>query len=223
MVVDPDATEPDLDRLRSANEEALWLLARGYPTAAVAAFVGEHRALSASDRRLLECSARASAHGRHHIARELDPEDLARRPLRIDASSVVATVAAGLSGALLLQTEAGLLCDPAWQRSEPLDAEALQAALNRCARTLARLKPAACRWLVEDAWPARDAFLMALANQPSKPRQQAEEVPLVVEALAGAAFVVSADPTVLDRCGTWFNLVGAVLDEQGDCRTLSLA
>ncbi|MBW2456017.1 MAG: DUF434 domain-containing protein, partial [Deltaproteobacteria bacterium] len=98
-----------LQTLRLAAEEVSWLLSRGYPPQAVGAFVSQQRALGGDLQLLLAINARLGLQVKHHIARELDPEDVSRRPLRIDVASLAAVVAAGLRGSLLLENGAGVL------------------------------------------------------------------------------------------------------------------
>jgi hypothetical protein len=171
-------TDDDLARLRLAAEDAAWLIERG------------------------------SAQVKHHIARELDPEDVARRPLRIDAASVIATVEAALDGAPLLETPAGVLIDPGWRRSEHQPGANLQAALTRVLSAVASLRPKAVHWVVDER---AEQLLAALASHKKVGRAKAEVVQVadVVTSLRGAAFVASSDPAVLDEVGTWVN--GAAL------------
>ena len=110
-------THDNLARLRLAVEDASWLVKRGYPRAEATGFVAIHRQLSDQEQALLEKAAQGNALVKHHIARELDPEDVSRRPLRIDTASVLATVEAGIAGKLLIETEAGVLVDPDFERS----------------------------------------------------------------------------------------------------------
>src|SRR5688500_3349931 len=124
-----------LERLQRAAEEAAYLVTRGYPADAVATFVGRHRALAEAEQALLASSARLHARVKHHIARELDPEDVEKRPLRIDASSTLATIDAALRHAPLLESAAGVLCDPSFRRDADA-AQDLDRALQRAGDTL---------------------------------------------------------------------------------------
>ena len=64
-----------MPRLKLAAEEVAWLTGQGYP---------------------LECRRRA--------AREVEAEDIAKRPLAIDAIDVVAALEATLAGRFVVQT-----------------------------------------------------------------------------------------------------------------------
>ena len=207
----------DFERLKAAAEDAAWLCARGYAAAAVAEFVAAERGLGDRERRVLACAARADAHHRHHIARELDPEDIERRPIRLDVRSVVATVVAALraakGGVLLIESAAGLVCDP-----EPAAATSEQTgdASRRIAAAVAGLAPSAVRLV----YAAGDEEICApiaaaLAASKRKLKVEREVVANVADRLRGAAGVASADPAVLDECGTWINLAGMIAREIG--------
>jgi hypothetical protein len=197
-------TEVDAQRLQQAAEEAGWLVARGYPAGATSRFVAEHRALSEDDRRLLASHAALHANVRHHIARELDAEDIAKRALRVDAASALATVARGLAGETLLESDAGVLVSPGWERgSFPEGADRALAAIGAA---LDPLRPAEARFVCARTHAAdAERLLAGLGKRRWKAIVQPEDD--VVAALANAPFVVSADPAVLDGCATWINVV----------------
>ncbi len=214
------ALRPDDDALatiRSAAEDVAWLLGRDYPPDAVSAFVSEHRQLGPAERHLLSANARMVARVRHHIAREMDPEDVVRRPLRVDAPNVLAVVAAAPQGKLLLESPAGVLTDPDWSRAERLpEGEALSEAARRCCAALKPLRPKTVQVLLEAKDPDTDravAAFEAAAKTTKLKGVTVERVPSVPDALAGGGFVVSSDAAVLDRCATWMNLVPLVLAE----------
>jgi hypothetical protein len=207
----------DLERLKGAAEEAAWLCARGYDAGAVASFVGQQRMLGDRERRLLDASARLDAHHRHHIARELDPEDVERRPLRLEIASVVSTVAAAIrrqagKDALLLESAAGLVCDP-----EPadIDADLEREALSRIAKAIVSLRPSAVRIVCSEGRSNLCDATERAVTAARKLKIERDLVANVAARLKGTANVVSADPAALDECGTWFNLAGMIVREMG--------
>jgi len=200
----------DLERLKQAAEESAWLVRRGYLTDAVAEFVASQRELDAEHRAVLRASTRLDAHYPHHIARELDPEDVAKRPLRVDAASVLSTVAAALRGGVLLQSPAGVVCDPGFTR--PGSPTELDAAVDRICGALRAARPSLARWFVDDSAPWADALAASIGRRRGKLGMELERVPDGSAALAGASFVVSSDPAVLDQCVSWFNLVTRALE-----------
>jgi hypothetical protein len=209
----PGMSELDAQRLQQAAEEAGWLVARGYPAAPTSRFVAEHRALSERDQRLLEGHARMSADVRHHIARELDAEDVERRVVRVDAASVLGTVAAASAGATLLESDAGVIVSPDWNRADwqrQSWPEAAEGALGAIAAVLDRLRPSEVRFVVaRDRAGELERLVAGLGKRRWKSRVQPEDDVLV--ALANAPFVASGDPGVLDACASWVNILALAL------------
>jgi hypothetical protein len=212
-----------LERLRQAAEEASYLVARGYPADAVAAFVGKHRSLGQAEQALLDWSARLDAQVKHHIARELDPEDVERRPLKIDASSTLATIDAALRKAPLLESAAGVLCDPSFRRDAG-DAHEIDRAVARAGDTLKGLRPATTVWLLDEAAPITPTIEAAIgrAQKGWRFKVEVKRVTSCAGALARAGFVVSSDPTILDGCGTWFNLPARAVEQLDGVRRIRL-
>jgi hypothetical protein len=199
----------DLEKLRQAADDAGWLVARGYSSGAVADFVAQHRELDADERRLLACAARLRGEYAKHIARELELEDIAKRPVRVDASSVLGVVDAALSERVLCESPAGVLADPSWQRDSTKLAD-FDAAFERIESVLRTLRPSVVRWTIDK----RTAFADRLAERVRKAAKPKSEVALVddvTRALDGAAFVASTDPSVLDHAASWVNLVAQAI------------
>jgi hypothetical protein len=201
----------DLATLQRAAEEAAWLVERGYPAGAVTAFVAKHRQLGGDDERLLACSARASAHYKHHIARELEPEDVVRRLLRVDTPSMLACAVAAKSGGLLLESPAGVMCDPGFERDGYRAPDDPGAAFEALATALASARPKQVIWFVDPSWDDGERIASEIGTRaPRGAAWSVERAP--TERLWGAANLVSADPSLLDRCATWFNLTSRLLE-----------
>jgi hypothetical protein len=211
-------SEGEAERLRTAAEEVAWLCGRGYVPAAAASFVAEQRLLTVRERSILDASARADAHHRHHIARELDAEDVAKKPLRVDVSSLVDTVAAAIAASegaaiLLFESTAGIVFAPGLASSTVTPHVA--GAVERIARAVIGLRPSAVRIVYENTNAGRaDALARALKKRPSL-SLTSDEVSSVPARLNEAVFVASAAPEVLDRCGTWINLAAPLVRELG--------
>ncbi len=199
----------DVALLRQAVEDASWLLERGYPMEAAAEFVATHRALTPPQRALLACNARLNASCRHHIAREMDAEDVRKHAIVIDVSSALGTVGSALAEQPLLESSAGVLLDSTWRRDAPLGV--LEPALTRIADVLDELRPASVQFVMAAA--QRSAVENALGGLGKRKwKVQPQAVDNVVSSLRGGAFVVSSDPDVLDACRTWVNVVGLAID-----------
>jgi hypothetical protein len=203
----------DLEQLRQAADDAGWLVARGYPASAVAAFIAEHRKLDADERTMLACASRLRAEYAKHIARELEPEDVRQRPLRIDTASVLSAVDAALCGRPLLVSPAGVIADPNWRRFDHRLADPL-AALESVQRALRALRPSVVRWYVDESAPWADAVVKALGKTP-KPNTEVSRVRDAAAALYRSAFVASSDAEILDHAAGWLNLVARAVSEPG--------
>jgi hypothetical protein len=207
--------EDGMDPLRRAAEEVAWLLGRAYPAGAVSTFVASHHRLTEQQRTILATNARLGAQARHHIARELDPEDVSRRPLHVDISQLVGLVATALAGETLIKSEAGLLASTAAEPAGWTGSAEQVDALARCCRALASLRPKTLRLCVDGRRPAA-SDLAAAVNAASKTHKLKKAAVEIVDdpavALAGVAIVASSDPVILDRCATWVNVAQMALE-----------
>jgi hypothetical protein len=197
----------DLPALKQAAEEVGFLLSRGYPADAVATFVAEHRKLGREERRFLDENSRLRARYTHHIARELEREDVARRPLKVDAASVAYTLAAALSGKLVVISPAGVLGAPGFSRQKPIDIG--EQVLDRLAQALNGLRVSKVRWYVSHGDQA--AWAESLQQRLKKLPISVQGPGAVVDELRGASQIASDDPVLLDDCQSWFNLSAAAL------------
>src|SRR5690349_9328475 len=113
-------------------------MGRDYPPNTVLSLVGDHHALEPSQRLAIERGVCSDAQYRRHVVRELEVDDVTRRPLVIDAIDVVRTVATAVAGGPLVQCVDGVmrdLEDATSAISEP------DAALERIGKALAVLSP----------------------------------------------------------------------------------
>jgi len=199
--------------LQLAAEDLSWLVDRGYDAEHASAFVAERRKLTTRDRLLLATSGRAQAHYKHHIARELEPDDVARRPLRIDAASAIATIVAASTGDVLLESLAGLHVLPGWQRPALGDSDAVTDAVARLGAALEQVRPSAVTWFLDRGAVDAEAIAPQLeaAYRPKKAKVTVELVDDAVSALTKSSAVASNDVAVLDTCISWLNLSALAL------------
>lgn len=205
-------TDDQLTTIRAAAEDAAWLCDRGYPASEVAAFISTHRVLDERAKALVSTSARADAHRRHHIARELDAEDVERRTVRVDVGSLVRRFAALFAASrdasvVVLESAAGLVLTVP---DTPDTSAALRdEAVRELAKMLVLLSPASLRLVFEEGDAALAATLRLHLERGRRITVVEDLVRSVTARLEGATFVVSANPTVLDGAGTWLNLTAA--------------
>ncbi|MCA9599112.1 MAG: DUF434 domain-containing protein [Myxococcales bacterium] len=199
-------------KLRRAIEDAGYLLSRGYPSRAVSELVADHLELSADERQALVALAAVRAKTTHHIARELEWEDIAKRPLRVDAESALGTVSAALTGAPLLSSPAGVVIDPNWRRGSALDERAFQLVAD----AVEAARPSVARFMIDASHPQADTLGGWVASRSSKKRpMELKKLGSVVERLHGAAQLVSSDPVLLDACVSWVNVIARAVRAAG--------
>jgi hypothetical protein len=203
----------ELGKLRRGAEEASFLLDRGYSPDAVFEIVGGRHQLEARQRLALRRGVCTSAQYKRHVARELDPEDVARRPLVIDGFNLLITLEVALSGGLLVRAIDGTIRDIAGLSGGYHAVEETDAALDRVGAELTRLRPSRTRWLL-DAPVSNSGRLRARILERSAGWAAPATVELVPSAdpfLKRTGRVVTTDSAILDACESWFNLGARVI------------
>lgn len=203
-----------IERLKLAAEEMAWLTGRDYDPATVNELVGAHHSLESRQKLALRRGTCSEPQYRRRAAREVDLEDVARRPLAVDALSVVALAEAALSGGLLLQTIDGTVrdlsaLDSGWVAS-PTTARAIELVFDG----LKDARPSLVKLYLEEGVPGVDALreLCAAACKARKLKVEIVAQAKIRVALRKEACAVSSDPEVLDRCASWFNLTARVIE-----------
>lgn len=200
-------------RLRLAAEEVAWLTGRGYALDAVSALVAAHHHLSDAEQTALSRGTCSEPQYRRRAARELEPEDVARRPLAVDALDVLPTIEAAIAGKPILQTLDGTVrafdADRASYQPGVHADEAIDALLS-----VARgLRPQVLRFVIDDAALGASELETRIAARAKVAKAKAEivRVPSAAEALRRERQVASGDAAVLDACAGWVNLGGLVV------------
>ncbi len=203
-----------IERLRLAAEEVAWLTGRGYTTDEVGPLVARHHGLTDAQRAALACGTCSEPQYRRRAARELEPEDVARRPLAIDAVDALAAIEAALAGHPVLQTLDGTVraLDPLAPGDEAID---------RLLAAAKELRPSVIRFYVaERSAPLRDRI--AARAKEKKAKAEAVLAPDVAKALRKEPQVVSGDAAVLDACAAWLNLVARIVETIPHARVVRL-
>lgn len=203
-----DAT---IAKLRLAAEEVAWLTGRGYPIDRVGDFVANQHHLGDAERAALASGTCSEPQYRRRAARELEAEDVARRPLSVDTADVLSAIEAALAGRSVLQTLDGTV--RAFGAASYAPGAATDDALARIFAAAKDLRPSMLRFLVSSSSSSSDleARITARAKD-AKAKVEIVAVPDVRAAMKKEKQVVSGDAVVLDAAGAWFNLVGRVLE-----------
>lgn len=216
-----DAT---IARLRLAAEEVAWLTGRGYPLGIVSDLVAQHHGLGAAQRAALAQGTCSEPQYRRRAARELEAEDVARRPLAVDAIDVVSAVEAALEGRPVLQTLDGTVRAFAGDGAGWAPGPSTDDAIDRVLAFAKELRPQVVRLLVDERSPhaAAAAERITARVKAGKAKAEVVSVPDVRAAMKKERQVVSGDADVLDACGGWFNLAGRIVEGIPSARIVRL-
>lgn len=213
-----------IERLRLAAEEVAWLTGRGYALGAVGDLVAAHHGLSEDHRAALARGTCSEPQYRRRAARELEAEDVARRPLAIDAIDVVAAVEAALSGRPVLQTLDGTVRAFGIDRTKYVVGPKADDAIERLFAAAKELRPSVLRFIVDERAPGAQE-LSARIEARAKAQKAKSEVlraPDALAALKKEKQIVTGDADTLDRCAAWFNLVGRVVESVAGAKIIRL-
>ncbi|MBX3191248.1 MAG: DUF434 domain-containing protein [Labilithrix sp.] len=213
-----------IERLKLAAEEVAWLTGRGYPLEVVGELVAKHHVLSEAHRAALACGTCSEPQYRRRAARELEAEDVARRPLALDGVDVVAAVEAAIAGRAVLQTLDGTVRAFGIDRSTYAPGPPADDAIDRVLAAARELRPSLIKVYVDEgAAGAKDLEARFVARgKASKAKLEIALVPSAPKALRKERQVVTADAETLDACAGWFNLVGRVVEALSGAKIVRL-
>jgi hypothetical protein len=198
-----------LVRLKLAAEEIAFLNGRGYDPGEVNKLVARRRELTAIQEEALARSVCSEPQYRARAMKEMLPEDIARRPLLVDAHDVVDAVTTALGGGVLLE---GLD-----QTFQPLSGEGapehVDDALDKIGRALREMRPSKTKWILSvaraDAAALKDKLLAS--SKRWKVPVEAEVVPDPTALLRKSMGVATNRAAIIETCKSWCNLAGPVI------------
>jgi hypothetical protein len=201
-------------RLRLAAEEVAWLTGRGYSLDAVGELVAAHHALSMEHRAALARGTCSEPQYRRRAARELEAEDIARRPLAIDAVDAVATIEAAVAGRPILQTLDGTVRAFGVDRASYVPGRGADAALDRLFAAAKELRPSLLKFVVDERASGGQDLKAKIEARATvhKAKIEVAAAPDASKALRKERQIVTGDADTLDACAAWFNLVGRVVE-----------
>ena len=203
-----------IEKLKLAAEEMAWLTGRDYAPAIVNELVGAHHSLDPRQKVALLRGTCSEPQYRRRAARELELEDIAKRPLSVDVLDVVIIAETALAGGLLLQTLDGTVRDvdgaPGAYEPSAETPRAIELVLD----VLKEAKPAPLKLFFDErvADIARLRDLVVDQAKAKKLKVEAVVTPDAAAALRKEKCVASSDSGVLDRCASWFNLSGRTIE-----------
>lgn len=212
----------ELARLKLAAEEMAWMIGRGYPRKDILALVAAHHGLGGSARIALDRSVCSEPQYRRRAAREMEAEDLARRPIAVDGLDLARVAEAALGGLTLLAALDGSYSalDDARASAPGPDTDRALALLGKA---LAKLKPSKTTFVIDRATPDAGALAdRARAVLFAKAKGEVVLADDLVRELSAAPCVASTRADVLDACKSWYNLTRDVVDAVPNARVLRL-
>lgn len=213
-----------IERLKLAAEEVAWLTGRGYPIDVVGELVAKHHSLEDAHRAALACGTCSEPQYRRRAARELEAEDVGRRPLTIDAIDAVAAVEAALAGRPVLQTLDGTVRAFGIERASFTPGAHADDAIDRILAHAKDLRPSLVKWVIDEAAPGAGdlATRIDARAKAAKAKSEASLVPSAPAALKKERQIVTGDAATLDACAGWFNLVGRVVEAVSGAKIVRL-
>lgn len=213
-----------IERLRLAAEEVAWLTGRGYALDAVGEIVAKHHSLSDDHRAALARGTCSEPQYRRRAARELEAEDVAKRPLSVDAIDAVATIEAALAGRPVLQTLDGTVRAFGVDRTAYTAGPTADDAIDRLLAAAKDLRPSMLRFIVDERAPGAADLDTRIVARVKAQKSKAETVraPDALKALRKEKQIVTGDAETLDACAAWFNLVGRVVEGVAGAKVIRL-
>jgi len=213
-----------IERLRLAAEEVAWLTGRGYALDKVGDLVAQHHGLSEDHRAALARGTCSEPQYRRRAARELEAEDIAKRPLSIDAIDVVAAVEAALGGRPVLQTLDGTVRAFGVDRTKYNVGPSADDAIDRLLAGAKEHRPSLLKFIVDERAPGAADLAVKIEARAKAAKAKAEVVkaPDALKALRKEKQIVTGDADTLDACGAWFNLVGGVVASITNAKVIRL-
>jgi hypothetical protein len=208
-----------LERLRTAAEEVVWLLGRDYAMATAVTVVGDHHQLALRQRLALSRALCSQAQAAERAEREIELSAVRGRPLYIDGFNLIITIEVALSGGLILDCLDGTARDLAGMRGSYHPVAETDQALELIGAELGALGAASARFFL-DAPVSNSGRLRARITEVARGwplAVDAELVPNPDAILVRGDNVVTADGAILDRCRGWVNLARAIVDRR--CHT----
>lgn len=210
--------DESIKKLRKASGHIKYLINEGYSMKNASTFVGNHFVLSERQRLALARSVSPDEQILLRKSKECNSEDLAGRTVYIDGFNTIITLEIALSGSLLLECMDGTIRDLAGLRGTYRLIDETYGAVKIIADTLKRLNAAKTVFYL-DAPVSNSGRLKTLIADIWEEYPMELDIQVINEVdstLGRLDNVVTADAIILDKCKSWFNLVGACI---GECNT----
>lgn len=208
-----DFTGSALLRLKTAREELIWLLDRGYSMDTASTFVGNHHSLTARQRNAMKRSSSSRSDLKQRLGKRISPSEINGKEVLIDGFNIIITLETALSGSLLILCGDGVIRDLAGLRGTYHLIPQTDTAISLLLESLERLGTASAK-IYLDSPVSNSGRLKKRILEISSTFQLHVEVSLADDsdkAMAGKERIITGDSILLDSCTSWVNLARDII------------
>ncbi|MHC4526399.1 MAG: DUF434 domain-containing protein [Planctomycetota bacterium] len=203
--------------LRTAVSDFSLLLSKGYADKSALKLVGDRFSLTQRQRLAVMRSSCSDEQLAVRVERQVQICDLAGQAVAIDGYNLLITVEAAMSGGVIFKGRDGCLRDLASIHGTYRKVTETVPAFQLIGRSLKQIGVGHSRWLL-DSPVSNSGRLKTLIGELAGESHWDWNVELLAspdgELARTESIVVSSDSVILDRCGRWSNLAGAIIEQQ---------
>ncbi|MBP1919361.1 DUF434 domain-containing protein [Youngiibacter multivorans] len=208
-----DFTGSALLRLKTAREELIWLLDRGYSMDTASTFVGNHHSLTARQRNAMKRSSSSRSDLKQRLGKRISPSEINGKEVLIDGFNIIITLETSLSGSLLILCGDGVIRDLAGLRGTYHLIPQTDTAISLLLESLERLGTASAK-IYLDSPVSNSGRLKKRILEISSTFRLPVEVSLADDSdksMAGKERIITGDSILLDSCTSWVNLTREII------------
>lgn len=210
-------SDNEVIRLQKASEEIEWLLNRDYRLEQVVTFVGDRYQFSVRQREALKRATCSTEQKNSRRIKELSLDEMKNKDVYIDGFNLIITLEVAVSGGTLILGSDGGVRDLAGLRGTYKIIDKTGVALNLIGSFLNEFSPKLVTFYL-DAPVSNSRNLSYKILEMSSRWDFETKVELVINPdvlLSKEEGVVTSDASILDQCGSYFNLNRRIIE---DCK-----
>lgn len=206
--------ESQLPSLRQSATDYIWLLSRGYAEPSVLKLIGDRYGLEKRQRMAVMRSACSDQQLENRQKKQSPVSGISGNSIIIDGYNLLITLEAALSGGVLLQGRDGSIRDLSGIHGTWRRVEETMPAIHIAGQFLEKLDPSNVLWLL-DRPVSNSGRLKVLLLETAQQADYSWQVELEdnpdSHLKTACDLVVTSDSAILDQCGRWVNLSGALI------------
>lgn len=208
----------EIERLKYAQEEVVWLLNRNYPISNIIDFVGGRHQFSTRQRMALRRASCSSKDLEVRKDKEISVSNLKGKTINIDAFNFIISLEVGLSKGLLINCMDESIRDLAGLRGTYRLIDKTYNVLEILGEAFRSLELECVNFYI-DAPVSNSGKLKTAIYEAAENWSVNVNVHIVVNPdviLEKSNYVVSSDSIILDKCHGWINLVSYIIKKYID-------